>query len=202
MSNTVDARGLACPQPVILAKKSLKQFKDVTVIVDNETAQRNVTLAAGKQGADVDVETKDDGIYLYLKKTGLEVPAAAAGNEKTPALSAGMAAATAVVIPADTMGRGSEELGGILIRGFFHALCEQETLPEAVIFFNSGVKLVCKGSEVLDDLRKLHDSGVRILACGTCLEYFNCKDDIAVGDISNMYSIVETMTECGKIIEL
>lgn len=190
MGEVVDARGLACPQPVILTKQALKKAREVTVIVDNDTARRNVSMAAEKQGASVAVQEKTDGIFLLLNKT-------AEDTEKKEPIGK-----TTVVIPDRSMGRGSPELGDVLIRGFFHALAEQDELPGNIIFFNSGVHLVVEGSEVIDDLRKLEAAGVEIIACGTCLDFFNCKNKVEIGEVSNMYTIVESMMESEKIIQL
>jgi selenium metabolism protein YedF len=100
------------------------------------------------------------------------------------------------------MGRGDAELGHILIRGFFHTLGEVEPLPDTIIFFNSGVKLVVEDSPVLEDLQNLCGRGIEILACGTCLGHYDLKDKIAVGEVSNMYTIAETMLGAGKVINV
>ena len=107
-----------------------------------------------------------------------------------------------LVAPGETMGRGDDELGGILIRGFFHALGQTEPRPNTVIFFNSGVKLAVEGSPVLEDLRALCDEGIELLACGTCLGHFGLKDKVAVGEVSNMYTIAETLLRAGKVVYL
>ncbi len=108
-----------------------------------------------------------------------------------------------LTIPSQVMGRGdSEELGEILIRSFFHTLGEVEPLPDTVIFFNSGVKLVVEGSEVLEDLRGLQDQGVKILACGTCLGHYGLKEKVAIGEVSNMYAIAETLLRAEKVVSL
>jgi selenium metabolism protein YedF len=100
------------------------------------------------------------------------------------------------------MGRGSDELGGILIRGFFHALVETDSKPGTIIFYNSGVELTAAGSPVIDDLLELEKYGVTLLACGTCLEYFGLKDSLGVGTVTNMYTITETLLEAQKIVNL
>jgi selenium metabolism protein YedF len=100
------------------------------------------------------------------------------------------------------MGRGPAELGQILVRGFFHTLGEVEPLPQTAIFFNAGVKLACQGSPVLDDLRALEAGGLEILVCGTCLGYFELTDQLAAGQVSNMYDIAETMLRAGKVVNL
>ena len=100
------------------------------------------------------------------------------------------------------LGRGEAELGDILIRGFLHTLNEVQPLPAILVFINSGVKLVAADSAVLDDLRALCDKGVEILACGTCVNYYALKDKVAVGQVSNMYSIAEALLRADKLISV
>ncbi len=194
MSKIVDARGLACPQPVILTRKALQESDAVTTIVDNETAMHNVSRMATKQGCQVAVEEREDGIYVHLTK-GEET----AKETAPPAVAAGSLVLT---VPSETMGRGDEELGSILMRAFFHTLGEVEPLPQTIIFFNSGVKLVVEGSPVVADLKALEDRGVALLACGTCLGHYGLKDKVAVGEVSNMYTIAETLLGAGKVVSL
>ena len=102
----------------------------------------------------------------------------------------------------ELMGRGDAELGSILIRAFFHTLGEVDPVPDTIIFLNTGVRLACEGSVVRDDLRALEADGIEMLACGTCLGYFELKEKLAVGQVSNMYDIAETMLRAGKIVHL
>ncbi|HEM49551.1 MAG TPA: sulfurtransferase-like selenium metabolism protein YedF, partial [Caldithrix sp.] len=97
-----------------------------------------------------------------------------------------------LVISNEIMGHGDVELGAILIRSFVHTLSEAKLLPGTIIFYNTGAKLVVKGSTVLEDLKLIQNKGVKILACGTCLGHFNLKEQIAIGKISNMYDISDT----------
>ncbi len=197
MTRTVDARGLPCPQPVIQTRNALQESAAVTTIVDNVTAQQNVTRMAEKSGCTVQAEEREDGIYLHISKGGS--PQGEAVTQPPSPLAGGP---LVLVIPDDSMGRGDHELGQILIRGFFHTLGEVEPLPDTIIFFNSGVKLVVDGSPVLEDLQDLRGRGVEILACGTCLGHYDLKDKVAVGEVSNMYTIAETMLGAGKVISL
>jgi selenium metabolism protein YedF len=169
----------------------------VTTIVDNETARQNVTRMAEKSGAAVAVEARADGIYLHITTT--DAPEAQTVAQSTPAPAGGP---LVLLIPSELMGRGDEELGRILIRGFFHTLGEVTPLPDTIIFLNSGVKLTVTGSAVLDDLQSLCQQGVEILACGTCLGHYELKDEIAVGEVSNMYTIAETLLRAGKVVSL
>lgn len=197
MTETVDGRGLACPQPVILTRKALQKNDAVITIVDNETAQYNVTRMSEKSGATVRTEEREDGIYLYITKES------APAEEMIPQPTSAPAGGPLVVtIPSEFMGRGNEELGHILVRGFFHTLGEVEPLPDTIIFLNSGVKLAVEDSPILEDLQSLADQGVEILACGTCLGYYELGDQVAVAEVSNMYTIVEALLGAGKAISL
>jgi len=193
MPEIVDARGLACPHPVILTKKALEESDEVITIVDNETASQNVSRLAASQGCQLALEKHDDGIYLLLtkKETGMEL-------RKTEPVSK----FTILLIASDNMGRGAEELGSILMRSFIHTLGEVTPRPGKIIFINGGVKLVAKGSEVIDDLINLNDVGTEILACGTCLEYYNLKEMVKVGHITNMYDIASALLQAEKIVSI
>jgi selenium metabolism protein YedF len=198
MVKLVDCRGQACPQPVIQTKKAIAESARVTTIVDNRAASTNVSRLADKEGYAVDVEEKDDGIYLHLSRAG----SVAQTDAVSSAATEGAVGPLVVLIPSDGMGRGDEELGGILMRSFLHTLNEVEPLPNTIIFLNSGVKLTVEGSVVLEDLQALEQRGVGMLACGTCLDFFGLKDRIAVGHISNMYSIAETLLGAGRLVAL
>lgn len=197
MNKIVDARGLACPQPVLLTRTALQTNEQVTCIVDNETSQHNVTRMAEKSGYQVQAETRADGIYIHIRRlqTSAALPA------ETPARIASEGPLV-LVVSGDVMGQGDDELGRILIRSFFHTLGEVTPMPRTMIFFNTGVKLLVPGSPVLEDIRTLHQTGIQILACGTCLGHFNLKDQLAVGEVSNMYTIAETLLTAGRIVRI
>ena len=189
----IDARGLACPQPVVLTKKALEKADDLTVIVDNATAKQNVSRLAESHGLGVTVEEKEDGIYLRLTR-----PADESLGGKVPLLFE----PTMLLVASNTLGRGDDALGSVLMRTFIHTLGESDIKPHKIIFMNSGVKLVTQGSEVIDDLRALEKESVEILACGTCLGNFGLKDAVEVGRISNMYEITMALMKSTKVISI
>lgn len=198
MLETVDARGLPCPQPVIKTRQAMEASEEVVTLVDNETAERNVRRMAEKAGATVTVEKVEDGLSLHIRGGAGTAEAAEAARAAAPA-----GGPLVLMVPSEFMGRGEhDELGHILMRGFFHTLGEVEPVPDTIIFLNSGVNLVVEGSPVVGDLQALVEDGVQILACGTCLGYYGLEDALAVGEISNMYTIAETMLHAGKTISL
>ena len=107
---------------------------------------------------------------------------------------------TVAVISSDKMGGGSDELGGALMKAFVYALSQQETLPDTILCYNGGVKLTCEGSESLEDLKGMAERGVEILSCGTCLNYYDLKEKLAVGEVTNMYVIVEKMSGADRVV--
>ena len=195
MPKVVDCRGFACPQPVIETKQALERTEKVTIIVDNPAARDNVARFGESQGGKVTIGNKKDGVYITIEK-------GKTGKGRKKALSSEHAATGPVVavIRSDQMGQGEENLGQVLMRSFLHALTEIADRPNTMIFFNTGVRLTVTGSEVLDDLQALEKNGVEILICGTCLDYFNLKGKIVVGQVSNMYTIAETMLAASRLI--
>jgi selenium metabolism protein YedF len=203
MTKTVDARGLACPRPVILTRNALKETSHVMTIVDNEAAKHNVTRMAEKTGHNVEVEEREDGTYIAISVPDTDVQETTPETEAATVVPASPSGPPVLFVSSEFMGRGAhDELGNVLIRGFFHTLGEVEPVPDTIVFINSGVKLTVEGSPVLEDLQALSERGVEILACGTCLSYYEIMEKLAVGEVSNMYSIAETLLNAGKVVNL
>mgnify|MGYP003248336708 CR=1 FL=1 len=95
----------------------------------------------------------------------------------------------------------NDELGKVLIKGFIFAVTQLDKLPKTMLFYNGGATLTTEGSDSLEDLKSLEAQGVEIMTCGTCLDYYGLKDKLAVGSVTNMYSIVETQAKATKIIK-
>jgi len=206
MPVVVDARGLACPQPVIMAKKALEENREATVLVDNEAAVENIRRLAAKMSCTCAVTDMGGGIReISLAGAGVAGQSAkgdvASADEMSCAVVSGQQASPLVVVLSDNrMGRGDDVLGDILIRSFIHTLLQLKPLPATIICYNAGVKLAVKDSAALDDLQQLEKEGVDILVCGTCVNYFELTDKIAVGHISNMYDIAETLAGAARLL--
>lgn len=106
-----------------------------------------------------------------------------------------------IAVSSDIMGNGDDELGRTLLKSFLYVVSEQETLPKAIVFYNSGVNATIEGSDCVEDLKIMEEQGVELLICGTCLSFFDVKEKVAVGKVSNMYSIVETLESSSKVIK-
>lgn len=203
MERKIDCRGLACPQPVLETKKALEApgTEEILVIVDNPSSKENVRRFAESQGHEVSI-TEEKGVFeLRIRKgKGKEKSKPVGGKGEDIRCSA--FSDLVVFIDTDSLGRGSEELGRILMNAFLQTLGQSEVHPLKVILINSGVKLACEGSEVLEDLQELSAKGTEILSCGTCLDFFGIKRKLSVGKISNMYEILNFLASAGKVIKI
>ena len=190
----IDARGLACPKPVVLTKKAMSDNDEILTIVDNETASENVAKLAQKMKAEVSiVEEAEDYFKIIIKKSAEAKKESEAAAGVSDASEAKSNQGKVYLIAADTLGEGEEELGKILIKGFISTLLDIEPLPQKVIFLNAGVKLAVLEKDVKRTLLDLEKAGVKILLCGTCLDYYELSDQVEVGEVSNMYEIVNSI---------
>jgi len=195
MTKVIDARGLACPQPVINTKKALEEIKEgiIAVVVDNVAARDNVRRFAESQGCTVKVEEKEGDYHLNIIK-GL------VGGIESKRKEAKENDNIVVYMNSNLMGVGDEELGKILMEAFLKTMIVADPQPRKLIFANSGVKLAAKGSEVLESIIEMERKGTEILSCGTCLNFYGLKEKLGVGVISNMYDIIESLIEADKVI--
>lgn len=187
----VDAMGKVCPIPVIETKRALKseEGKDgVTVLVDNEIATQNLKKMADQMKLTSEVKKLGERQYEVVigALNGAEVEI---DEVEVSASESGYI----VAIGSEEMGGGERELGLKLMNSFIYSLTEQDTLPKAILFFNGGVKVITENEKAIEDLKKLKEAGVEVLSCGLCLNYYNLTEKLTVGEITNMYKIVEMM---------
>ena len=172
----VNAMGEQCPIPVVKTKKVLDSIQgdaEIEVLVDNETAVQNLTRMGKNTGAEVFSEKKIPDVKGDF----------------------------VVAVDTATMGRGNDELGKVLMKGFLFAVTQLDELPKTMLFYNGGATLTTEGSDSLEDLKSLEAQGVTIKTCGTCLNYYGLTEKLCVGEVTNMYDIVETMAKASKVIK-
>ena len=195
----LDCRGLACPAPVLQTKELLEKnhLGRIKVLVDNEAAKQNVSRFLESRNFAVTVEQEGPVFYVTGKgEKGAEpgyTPVETAETEKKRIM---------VMVATDRLGRGDDELGGKLMVNFIKTLREMGEELWRLVFVNNGVKLTIDGSEVLEDLKGLDKSGVMIMVCGTCLDYFHLLDKKEVGETTNMLDIVTSMQVADKVINI
>ena len=190
----IDCKGLACPKPVILTKKELEAMTEgeLEVIVDNVAARENVSRFAKNQGFDYDITEKEDLFHITIKKSGEQTCEVMDLNDKNLIL----------MITSDKFGSGDDKLGTALMKSYLYALTENSIKPEKMFFINSGVKLTSEGTDVLESLNTLKSSGVEIFSCGTCLDFYGLKEKLLIGEVTNMYSIVESTNSASNTIKI
>lgn len=203
MTKIIDARGKACPLPVIETKKALATLQvgeAVTVWVDNVIAVQNLTKMAQQKQLEVTAETINPDHYaVTLSQTELNI-VASPKEEPSICLPDTRVEQVVVVLASDEMGKGDEKLGRILMKGFIYALTEQEELPQTILLYNSGAYLSTETSDCITDLKFLEAQGVEVLTCGTCLNHYGLTEKLVVGSITNMYVILEKQMQATKIV--
>ena len=195
----IDARGLACPFPVIEAKKAIKALGAegglIQILVDNPLAAENLERMSAAAGYSCLTE-EDKGIHKVTIAVGEHTDPAVLDTLPLP----NTGSALVIAIGKNALGDGESELGEILIKSFLYTLTNLEEKPDALLLFNGGVHLTKPGANTIADLQTLISSGTRILVCGTCLDYYDITP--GVGTIATMLDIAEEMTKADKVITL
>ncbi|ALS01115.1 hypothetical protein ATZ33_06955 [Enterococcus silesiacus] len=193
----INALGKPCPIPVIEAKKAIREIKKtggtVEIVVDNEVSVKNIQKMAVGLGLDTITNLLENDRFtvtidvpkdLEQTKTNLK------NNELV------------IAFGQKTMGNGDPELGEILLKSYIYSLTELDTPPEHLLFFNGGAFLTSQASTVLKDLQVLTEKGTQISTCGACLDFYQIKETLAIGEITNMYGITEVMAQAKKVINV
>lgn len=203
MERRIDCRGLACPQPVVETKKALQDpgTEKLLVLLDSATSKENVRRFAESQGHRVS-QKEEAGVFEIRIEKGKKETILSPMQRKEEMTSAMVSPDPVLLIDGDSIGRGSEELGRILMRSFLQTLEQSEIKPKKIILINSGVKLACEGSQVLEDLQELEAKGTEVLSCGTCLEFFGIKKTLMAGKVSNMFEIINSLTQTGRVMKI
>lgn len=210
MTIEINARGLACPQPVLTAKQAVEQDHpaQLMVRVDNEAAVENVSRFLGTRGYETTASGQGDDFTVTA------VLIHAPGNMEDNAMQKGPASNVSdsdtqdahqkilVFIATDRMGFGDDELGRKLMVSFVKTLVEMGNDLWRLVFVNNGVKLTITGSPVLETLKEYEQQGISILVCGTCLSHFDLLEKKQVGDTTNMLDIVTSLQLAQKVIQL
>ena len=200
---SIDARGLNCPQPVLLARKSIENSNtdSLMVIVDNSISKENVCRFLTNQGFEVNPRelSSDHFEIVAMKNAPDEV---SAWDVQAPQNDAPQPDRSSLVVYVGTclMGSGDQDLGAKLMRGFLRTLIDMSFKPWRMIFINSGVMLTTVDEEAVEALTLLSEKGVEILSCGTCLQHYKVDEKLSVGRSTTMYEILETLEKASKVV--
>jgi selenium metabolism protein YedF len=210
MKKSIDAKGLACPQPLILCRKAMAEagLDEIEVVVDNEAARQNVIRFLKFTGAAEPVEVNRGSVHAIsavvtdaMRATARGAAAAPSCDEEPLAVAPERQfAAKTIFLSSDQIGRGDDALGQLLVRGLLHTIGELDRPPRTIVLMNSGVRLAAEQEETMELLRKIESRGVEVLVCGTCLDYFHLLDKLGAGRVSNMYEITEKFLGPGDVV--
>ncbi len=200
MAQTLDCRGLTCPQPVIKTKELISDQhpKEFVVLVDNQAALENVSRFLGKNG--YTVANAKEGDFWKISAQGSGKPVAEPKYAQKSCPSTNEAGKTLVLITTETLGRGDESLGAALMGNFLATLPELGPQLWRVVLLNGGVKLAVHEGKALDGLQALAEKGVSIYVCGTCLGHYGLLEQKKVGETTNMLDIVTSLSLADKVI--
>ena len=200
MKKIIDAKGVNCPMPVIMAKKEIDSGeKFFQVEVDNKIAVENLKRLAGSQGFSVTVEEAGADFKVNFANgcEECEEVLEKVMIKEEPKHKLGL---WSIFVGKEIIGSGSEELGKSLMKMYFYTISESSELPKSILFMNDGVKLPTLNEQVIEHLKDLEAKGVEILVCGACLNFYGLEESVKVGTISNMYAITQAMQESYKVV--
>jgi intracellular sulfur oxidation DsrE/DsrF family protein len=107
---------------------------------------------------------------------------------------------TTIILHSEIFGRGSDELGKTMIGGFLRKLWASDKKPDTIIFYNSAVNLLTDQSSVLDALHGLSKAGVDLVACKTCIGFYEIEEKLAIGRTIDMQEVVSILMKSDKVI--
>jgi selenium metabolism protein YedF len=186
----VDAKGLACPQPLILTRKAIgEKIGNFRVVVDDPISKKNIERYLKHEKKDYKISEEDGLIYIDVisdLSAVEEVEEAEQVNKP--------------VYVFKFNGVAEDELGKVLTEGFLATIKEVTPLPEAIVFYHEGVYLALDDSPYLEILKELEDLGVKLFVCGTCVKFYDVVERVKIGEVSNAYDILAVMTNAHHLI--
>jgi selenium metabolism protein YedF len=200
----VDTQGQLCPAPLIAAKKALKESaagESFKVLTDNQTSLNNLCRFLKDNNTDFQISEASGVWTLTITKKSGEALRSKAEDYCTSTVTHFEKGNYIIVISSDRMGEGDEVLGRLLMDNFIKAVKDLERLPQKMVFYNNGVKLVTISSTIIEHLKDMEQMGVELLLCSTCVNHYSIESVVGAGTLSNMYAIAEVMASAGNIVK-
>ncbi|MEW6740499.1 MAG: sulfurtransferase-like selenium metabolism protein YedF [Nitrospirota bacterium] len=190
----IDARGQACPKPVLMAEEALSKLEEgiVEILVDNEASVGNLSRFATKN-AFYSETVREDNYWRVKIVKGYPCELPVEEEKKEPEKE------ILLIIGSDVMGK-EEELGKILMKAFFETMKVTKEIPHTIFFLNAGIKLTTTNENIIPILKELESMGVEIFSCGTCLKHYNLESKLKVGYRGTTNHIVEGMKDFKKTV--
>jgi len=201
--NIADATGKLCPVPLVMTKKiydKLPEGDNMTTLVDNDTSAKNVETFILESGGKV-TSSKEGSLTTLSIVKGSQAHSGKAEEYCTIEQPNTTSVPSVIYIPKDKIGNGEpDDLGSALMLAFLNTIKDVEPYPSHAIFMHNGVKLLEEGSKTAEAVSGFSKLGIKVIACGTCLDYFGLTNKQKIGKISNMFDILSMLTNAGKII--
>ncbi|MFI3210053.1 MAG: sulfurtransferase-like selenium metabolism protein YedF [Peptostreptococcaceae bacterium] len=196
MIKEINLKGMSCPKPVIETKKELEKLDDcvLRVTVDNTFSKENILRFCENLGYDKKV--------IFEEESEITIEIVKGNISEIESIEKKEVDETVILINSCEFGKGEEELSKTLMKGFIYTLTESKPYPKIIMFANSGVRLTTENKDTVENLKLLESYGVEILSCGMCLDYYNLGNNLNVGTITNMYSVVENLKNTSKVITI
>ena len=186
----VDAKGLSCPQPLILTRKTLAEKSgDFRMVLDDQIARKNIERFLQHENQNYKITETAEEIWIDISNDNSSEPA----EEKEES-------SDKPVYVFKTKGVAEDELGQMLTAGFFATLKEVQPLPEAIVFYHEAVFLTLDDSAHLEVLQALQDLGIKIMICGNCVKFYDVVERVAVGEISNAFDILTLFSNAHHLV--
>ena len=217
MKEKIDLRGIPCPEPLVHIRQVLAkgEVTDLELTIDNSSTAENVSNYLKGKNFTVSVIREQSlfivsgnrpipSFFTSLLERVTSFAGALFGSKASCVVSSDTESKSKIfiLISADTLGLGDDELGAKLMVSYIKTLGELGDSLWQLVFVNGGVRLATAGSPVLEALQDYERQGVQILVCGTCLEHFKIAADKQVGQTTNMLDIVSGMDVADKVISL
>jgi len=188
----VDARGLGCPKPIILAEEALSKINEgiITVLVDSEVSRDNLKRYAERFGYYYEVEQEESHWKVKIVK-GYTCSIKTTENKPLKKLL--------LIISSDIIGK-DEKLGRILMKAFLETMIAIKQIPDTIFLMNTAVRLTTIDEEFVELFKKIEYMGTEIFTCGTCLKYYNLEDQLKVGYRGTTNHFVEGMFDFNKTV--
>ena len=200
----VDTKGQLCPAPLIATKRAIRETpvgESFLVLIDNQTSFANVSRFLKDNNTPFNTSEKDGIWTLTVTRTTGELIKPDAEEYCSVEVPHFRKGDFVIAIASDKMGEGDEVLGTLLMTNFIKAVHDLDILPSKMVFYNSGVRLGRKDSEVKQLLEDLETMGVELFLCGTCINHYSLQEEIKIGTVSNMFEIAQIMSSAGKVVK-
>lgn len=191
----IDCRNLTCPLPVLETKKALQSLQigqSLIICLNSQIAKENVLRFINSCKLEAKISQNGEEFEIeVLKDKDL--------SDESCSLSPSNG--KILFLKSDKVGDG--ELGKNLMVGFLSTLKDIDKKIKKIICVNESVLMnVDESHKAFNALKELENSGIEIISCGTCLEFFGKSKELKIGRIGNAFEILNQIFDKDKVVSL